>query len=132
MLKNNQDTGNNVIVVGGGLVGCESALHLKKKGKNVTIIEMLPEIASDVIFMSRFSLLAALEENKIKTLVNTELMEISDKGVIVKDGDGKKELTADTVVIAAGLERTIRFTTINERLQGDIQNRRRDKSSKIY
>lgn len=103
MLKNNQDTGNNVIVVGGGLVGCESALHLKKKGKNVTIIEMLPEIASDVIFMSRFSLLAALEENKIKTLVNTELMEISDKGVIVKDGDGKKELTADTVVIAAGL-----------------------------
>jgi len=51
----------NVIIVGGGLVGCETGLHLAEKGKKVTIIDMLPEVAQDVIFMARFSLLEALK-----------------------------------------------------------------------
>jgi len=42
-------------------VGCETGLHLAEKGKKVTIIDMLPEVAQDVIFMARFSLLEALK-----------------------------------------------------------------------
>lgn len=38
LLKNNEDTGKHIIVVGGGLVGCETALHLAQKGKSVTVI----------------------------------------------------------------------------------------------
>jgi len=60
LLKEGQDTGQNVIIVGGGLVAA-NGLHLAEKGKKVTIIDMLPEVAQDVIFMARFSLLEALK-----------------------------------------------------------------------
>jgi len=105
MLKRKEETGENVIIVGGGLVGCETGLHLAKHGKKVTIIDMLPEVAQDVIFMSRFALLNALAEKGIKTLGGTKLEEIKDSGVVVTDKEGnKKELDCDTVVIATGLE----------------------------
>lgn len=105
LLKNDEDTGQNVFIIGGGLVGCETGLHLAKKGKNVTIIDMLPEIAQDVIFMSRFSLLQALNEKGIKMLSATRLSEVTDKGIIVEDNKGGlTEYPCDTVLIAAGLK----------------------------
>lgn len=105
MLKDGQEVGQNVIIVGGGLVGCETGLHLAQKGKNVTIIDMLPEVAQDVIFMARFSLLQALGEKGIKTQGGLKLVEIADKGIIVEDANGdKKELACDTVVISTGLK----------------------------
>lgn len=105
MLKNNESVGQNVIIVGGGLVGCETGLHLAKQGKNITVIDMLPEIAQDVIYMSRFSLLQAISEKGIKTLSNTKLTQITDNGIIVEDHNGAtKELSCDTVIIATGLK----------------------------
>ncbi len=105
MLKENEQTGENVVIVGGGLVGCETGLHLAEKGKNVTIIDMLPEIAQDVIFMSKFSLLQALKEKGVKTEGGLELVEITDKGVVVKESGGNtRELPCDTVIISVGFK----------------------------
>ena len=39
-----ENAGEDVVVVGGGLIGCETALWLRQQGKNVTIVEALPEI----------------------------------------------------------------------------------------
>jgi len=104
LLKNRQETGQNVIIVGGGLVGCETGLYLAQKGKNVTIIDMLPEVAQDVIFMSKFSLLQALSDKGIKTQGGLKLKEVTDKGILVEDVNGNiKELNCDTVVISTGL-----------------------------
>lgn len=104
LLKERQDTGKNVIIVGGGLVGCETGLYLVQKGKSVTIIDMLPEVGQDVIFMTKFSLLQALNEKGIKTQGGLKLKEITDKGIIVEEANGNvKELECDTVVIATGL-----------------------------
>jgi len=105
LLKNRQETGQNVIIVGGGLVGCETGLYLAQKGKNVTIIDMLPEVAQDVIFMSKFSLLQALSDKGIKTQGGLKLKEVTDKGILVEDVNGNiKELNCDTVVISTGLK----------------------------
>ena len=105
MLKENEQTGENVVIVGGGLVGCETGLHLAEKGKNVTIIDMLPEIAQDVIFMSKFSLLQALKEKGVKTEGGLELVEITDKGVVVKESGGNtRELPCDAVIISVGFK----------------------------
>ncbi|WP_324361036.1 FAD-dependent oxidoreductase [Acetivibrio sp.] len=105
MLKEGGDTGQNVIIVGGGLVGCETGLYLAQKGKKVTIIDMLPEVAQDVIFMARFSLLEALRSKGIETQGGLKLTEITESGIIVEDTNGnKKEMTCDTVVIATGLK----------------------------
>lgn len=104
-LKNGQECGQNVIIVGGGLVGCETGLHLAQKGKNVTIIDMLPEVAQDVIFMARFSLLQALKDKEIKTQGGLKLVEITDRGIVAEDANGnRKEMDCDTVVIATGLK----------------------------
>jgi NADH dehydrogenase FAD-containing subunit len=66
---------------------------------------MLPEVAQDVIFMARFSLLEALRSKGIETKGGLKLTEITDTGIIVEDTNGnKKEMTCDTVVIATGLK----------------------------
>lgn len=105
MLKEGEQTGQNVVVVGGGLVGCETGLHLAEEGKNVTIIDKLPEVAQDVIFMSKFSLLQALQDKGIKTEGGLELVEITDKGAVARDSGGNtRELPCDTVVISLGFE----------------------------
>ncbi len=104
-LKNGQECGHNVIIVGGGLVGCETGLHLAQKGKNVTIIDMLPEVAQDVIFMARFSLLQALRDKGINTQGGLKLVEITDRGIVAEDANGsRREMECDTVVIATGLK----------------------------
>lgn len=122
MLKNHEETGQNVVIVGGGLVGCETGLYLAQKGKNVTIIDMLPEVAQDVIFMSKFSLLQALAEKGIKTEGGLELVEITDTGIIAKDKNGnRKEFACDTVVIAAGLKAS-----------DDLYDELKDEVSEIY
>lgn len=118
MLKNHEDTGQNVIIVGGGLVGCETGLYLAQKGKKVTIIDMLPEVAQDVIFMSKFSLIQALKDKGIKTEGGLELLEVTDTGIIVKDLNGNtKELNCDTVVISVGLEPD---DTLYDELKGEV------------
>lgn len=95
----------NVVIVGGGLVGCETGLQLAQKGKNVTIIDMLPEVAQDVIYMARFSLLQSLGDKGIKTQEGLKLVEITDGGIVAEDTNGiKKEMPCDTVVIATGLK----------------------------
>ena len=48
VLAGNVQTGKKVAVIGGGLVGCEVADFLAEKGHEVTIIEMLPQIGTDI------------------------------------------------------------------------------------
>ncbi|MCG1011313.1 FAD-dependent oxidoreductase [Tepidanaerobacter sp. GT38] len=100
------DVGDSIVIVGAGLVGCEMALFLKEKGKNnITLVDMLPEIAHDVLYMARGSLLEELEQKGIKTMPGLELKEIRPSGIVVEDGEGNLEnIDADTVVLATGLE----------------------------
>jgi len=56
--------GDNVLVIGGGLVGCETADYLASKGKSVTIAEMLKHTARDVGPAARFFLRKRLKENR--------------------------------------------------------------------
>ena len=44
LLNNKEKAGKNIVIVGGGLIGCETALWLRQQDKNVTIVEALPEI----------------------------------------------------------------------------------------
>jgi 2-enoate reductase len=83
------DIGDNIVIVGAGLVGCEMALFLKEKGKsNITLIDMLPEIAYDVIYLARGSLLEELEQKGIKMKPGLTLKEIKPSGIVVEDREG--------------------------------------------
>lgn len=94
--------GQKIVVIGGGLVGCETGLHIAQKGKDITIIEMLDDVALEANILHRRALMPELEkETKIRT--GLKCTEITDKGVTAIDRDGKKALfEADTVIIAVG------------------------------
>jgi len=94
--------GNKVVVIGGGMVGAETANHLAIHGKMVTIVETLSEIATDEQGISRMYLLKELEAGNVKILVETTVKEILDEGVVIVK-DGKDEtIGADAVVLAVG------------------------------
>ncbi len=99
-----QVPGNKVVVAGGGLVGCETALYLAGQGKEVMIIEMMDELASDMEPITRFDFLTELlPQAGIKAILKLVIAEITDQGVVVLDRWGSKSLIeADNVVIALG------------------------------
>lgn len=103
VLSGDVEVGNRVIVVGGGLVGSETANHLAFLEKKVTIIEMTSEIAMDEEFNTRRLLMRDLKDREVKILVDATAQAILDDGVMVSiDGEDVQIGPADTVVIALG------------------------------
>jgi 2,4-dienoyl-CoA reductase-like NADH-dependent reductase (Old Yellow Enzyme family)/thioredoxin reductase len=99
-------TGETIVVAGAGLTGCETALLLSQQGKNVTIIDMIPEmdIAKDASLVSKITLLEMLHENGVQFKNEVTLEEITGKGIIVRDKTGSRnEIAADTVVLSLGV-----------------------------
>ena len=87
------------------MVGSETANHLANHGKEVTLVEMLPEIAADVNVRSRPFLLKDLAERNVKVYVNATVKEVLADGLrIERDGREEKIGPFDTVVLAVGVE----------------------------
>ena len=94
--------GKRVVIIGGGAIGVELAIHLNGLGHESTIVEMTEHIAAKAQLTERTDYLTWLEKSGVKTLVGTACTEITDKGVRVKNADGEQFLEADTVIIAVG------------------------------
>ncbi len=98
-------TGNKVIIIGGGLTGCEIAYDLYNKGKTPVIIEMKNDlIAVKGVCLANSSYLRDFFElNKVEVHLETTLLKVTDKGVVVKDKSGKEfEIEGDTVIASMG------------------------------
>ncbi|OAA91833.1 FAD-dependent oxidoreductase [Clostridium ljungdahlii] len=108
LLNGTKKVGNNVLMVGGGLVGCEAALYLAKQGKNVTIVEAKDTILSSgkpIPHMNKIMLIDLLNMYNVKTITNNSLLEVTDKGaVLINNKFKKQEVSADTVTIAIGFK----------------------------
>lgn len=96
--------GQTIAVIGGGLVGAETALHLAREGRTVTVIEMMDEVAGDCNIFHKLSLRHELEAAGVCCLTGTACREITAQGVICQGADGE-ELTvaADQVIAALGV-----------------------------
>jgi len=97
-----KEVGNKVVVIGGGLVGCETAEFLAEKGKEVTIVEMLGQIAGDVPRASRWVLMRRLRKANIVMTTNLRVEEITAEGVKGTQEGNPMFFSADTVVLATG------------------------------
>ena len=106
-LLGKKQVGENVVVIGGGLTGCEIAYDLYLKGKKPVIVEMADDlITTKGICLANTSYLRDFfKTNEVPVHLETRVSQIKPGGVIVKHKDGKVEtLRCDSVIISVGYE----------------------------
>ena len=131
VLAGNYYTGDNVVIIGGGAVGTETALKLAEEGtisdetlrflfvrnaesdevlhdlalkgdKNITVVEMMKKIGKDIGLSTRWTIIDDLKRCGVNMLKNSKVKEITDEGVVAESEDGDFFIPADTVIVAAG------------------------------
>lgn len=103
VLEGKGEVGNKVVVIGGEVVGCETAEFLAEKGKKVTVTRRGREMALGVGPTLRDFFLDRLWQKEVTLLTELGYNEISSEGLVVTTKEGeRKTIEADTVVLAAG------------------------------
>jgi pyruvate/2-oxoglutarate dehydrogenase complex dihydrolipoamide dehydrogenase (E3) component len=103
-LKEEKDSfGHRVVVLGGGLVGSETAIHLHQLGHEVTIVEMGDDFARDATLWHKQAIKQQFRKG-VELLLNTRAVAITEEGVQVEDQNGTRRVVpADSVFCAVGL-----------------------------
>jgi len=120
VLLDKAKTGHEVVVAGGGLIGCDVAMFLSDRGRKVTIVEMMPDVAIDMGLGdgSRGHIMTLLSQKGIFCHTGMKIDKISDNSVTAIDKEGvSRSIKADTVVLAMGLKPR---TGLYESLQGKV------------
>ena len=130
VLEGKADLGEKVVVIGGGAVGCETALfsakrgsispstslflldnnvinseealNLTKQGRSVTIVEMLDRMGADFGRSYRWVIMQNLRSHNVKMMTKTECLEILEGKIVVSKEGERETIDADTVVMATG------------------------------
>ncbi|MDR3277407.1 MAG: FAD-dependent oxidoreductase [Oscillospiraceae bacterium] len=94
----------NVVVIGGGEVGLEVAMHFARLGHRVTILEMKAELAEDSPpqHYRNYMLKCAEETDGLGWVLGARVLAITDGGVRYTENDSEKNSPADTIVMAVG------------------------------
>jgi len=104
-LLGEKTVGETVVVIGGGLTGCEIAYELYLQGKHPTIVEMKEDLidAKGVCLANSSFLRDFFQTNKVTVHLETKLCEIQDDGVTVEGKDGNQfRIAADSVILSTG------------------------------
>jgi 2,4-dienoyl-CoA reductase-like NADH-dependent reductase (Old Yellow Enzyme family)/thioredoxin reductase len=110
--------GERIAVLGGGDVGCETAVYLAQElGKQVSLVEMTGVLAQTSCTIPRVALTKEMEKS-VEFHLNARCTAITDSGLTYVDEQGEHTLEADTVVLAAGMvplnDQAEQFRTIGE------------------
>ncbi|MGQ9859355.1 MAG: oxidoreductase [Thermodesulfobacteriota bacterium] len=131
VLARKANAGRDVVIIGGGAVGCETALHLCESGtisaeafrflafqkaeswevlerlitrgwRKVTIVEMLDRIGQDIGISTRWAMVQDLHRFGVRVLTGAKAKQIEADGVVVVRGEKEEKIRCDTVVLAVG------------------------------
>ncbi|KJD47422.1 MULTISPECIES: FAD-dependent oxidoreductase [Paenibacillus] len=92
---------DSVVVLGGGLAGCEAAIHFAQEGKTVHLVEMRAELAPDANIRHRPIMLKEIEKNNIQVHLGFKGLCVTKEGVVCADSNGEEHLVPGTSVICA-------------------------------
>ena len=119
VLADGADIGARVLVVGGGGTGAEIADLLSEIGKKVTLVEMLEDIASDLVNHLQHYLKQRLTQKGVAVLTSTRVKALGKGYVMIEDASGVRKLDDfDTIVLALGSEKS--NDTIYKNLAGKV------------
>lgn len=132
VLERKVEVGESAVIVGGGAIGCETAMFIAKQGtistesavflatrgamdaesairlthqgKKVAILEMLNRIGKDIPRASRWTILQSMRLHDIEMLSSAKVLSITESGVLYIQDDEERTVEADTVVIAIGTQ----------------------------
>jgi 2,4-dienoyl-CoA reductase (NADPH2) len=94
----------DIVVIGGGGIGLETADYLTSKGGRVKIVEMLSRVGLDLDIAIRWIIIRRLREKGVEIFTDAKVKEITSKSVAIDIGGGKTEIKADHVVLAVGMK----------------------------
>lgn len=118
ILEGKVQAGHNVLIAGGGMVGCEVADFLGEHLHTVTIVEVLPQVAQGVPMYVREFLMERLGEYGVRVETETSVVRFLDDGAIVsKDGKESRLEGFDTIVLAMG---TKAVNPLRDQLEGKV------------
>jgi pyruvate/2-oxoglutarate dehydrogenase complex dihydrolipoamide dehydrogenase (E3) component len=103
VLTGRATTGHRVIIAGGGMIGSETALYLASIGRQVTVVDQLPEVALEENASRRYYLMKEFDQYRVEAVVNATITSFADTAVEVNQDDKPRTLTCDTVVLALGM-----------------------------
>lgn len=111
--------GRNVLVIGGGMTGVETADFMGEHNRAVTVLEMRPDIALDESSTPRAFLMPRLAERGIQKIVNAKVKEITSDGCIYTDKHGEEHRLEefDTIVLALGVKS---YNPLEKALEGEV------------
>ena len=108
--------GQKVVVIGGGIVGCETAMVLGAEKKKITILEMLERWGKDISWTQKNLVIEPeLDQKGVEIMTGAECQEIEAGGVRVIHDGTTKLIEADTVIMAAGYK-------VDDRLYNELKS----------
>lgn len=131
VLRGRVSTGDNILVVGGGMIGSETASLLSTQLKRVGVAEMRPEMAMDMFQVNREGVLEELEKKKVVMMTDTRLSGVCQQGALLEKHGVVTLYPCDTVVIAIGtrkddsLEKALKDSGVKYTVIGDAKETRK-------
>ncbi len=102
--QNPPKVGENVAILGGGLVGTECGIYLDGLGKKVTIVEMNDTFAVDSYWMHKGAMDIYIRNSDMDIKASTKAKAVTDAGLVCDSPNGEITIACDTILIAAGMK----------------------------
>ena len=120
--KGNVEAKDRIIIVGAGLTGCETALNLKRKGKDVTLVDMIPveRFASGGAKFNQVALKGLIEDANVKMIGNVKLVSQNGKVVFTDLKDQILDLDADQIILSLGVRPDEEFVHSFESINQEV------------
>lgn len=105
VLNGVKDSGSSAAVIGGGLVGCETALWLAQQGKDVTIVEALDKLMAvngPLCHANKDMLERLIPYHGVKVMTGAKVTGFKDGVLTAQTADGTRSVSCDSVILAVG------------------------------